>query len=136
MTWKAFVRTTRPSFYALVLKQYEFNREHTSIIGSSSHEELNRPGTFWPNPTTAPSSTQDDSVTNQPIHQKKKKILNGKGMSTSKARCRPTSYDTNKGKTHTILRQEYRSMSTSKNRQEDKPSNQPKQQQRTHVLDN
>ena len=28
-------------------------REITQLTGSSSHEELNRPGTFWPNITTA-----------------------------------------------------------------------------------
>ena len=53
MALKAFVRTTRPSFYALqvVLKQY--TREITSITGSSSHEALNWPGTFRRNHTTA-----------------------------------------------------------------------------------
>ena len=52
MTWKAFVRTTRPSFYALVLK-YDVLVKITSLTGSFSHEELNRPGTFWRNHTTA-----------------------------------------------------------------------------------
>ena len=50
MTSKAFVRKTRPKFYALVQKK--ITRENTSLTGSSSHEELNReelncPGTFW-----------------------------------------------------------------------------------------
>ena len=38
-------RTTRPSFCASVLKK-KCTRGITSLTGSSSHEELNRPGTF------------------------------------------------------------------------------------------
>ena len=41
MAWKAFVRTTRPSFYALVVLKY-CARAIASLTGSSSHEELNR----------------------------------------------------------------------------------------------
>ena len=44
MTWKdlkAFVRTTRPSFYALLLKYNVLTREITSLTCSSSHDELN-----------------------------------------------------------------------------------------------
>ena len=52
MTSKAFGRTTRPSFYAFVQK-YNVLVKFTSLTGSSSHEEFNRPGTFWRNPTTA-----------------------------------------------------------------------------------
>ena len=46
MTWKAFVRTTRPSFYALFQKQYDLVI-FFSLTGGSSHEELNWPGAFW-----------------------------------------------------------------------------------------
>ena len=42
---KAFGRTTRPRFCAFSPKM-KCTREITSLTGSSSHEELNRPGTF------------------------------------------------------------------------------------------
>ena len=40
---KAFVRATRPSFYALVLKSI-YTHEITRPTGGLSHEELNRAG--------------------------------------------------------------------------------------------
>ena len=47
----------------LVLKKYSSKyetkrtREITSLTGSSSHEELNRPGTLWPNHTPSTTAT-------------------------------------------------------------------------------
>ena len=44
----AFVPTTRPSFYALVHKYSVLViLRVTSLVGSFSNEEFNRPGTFW-----------------------------------------------------------------------------------------
>ena len=43
--FERFVRTTRPSLYSLVLKK-KCTREITLLTGISSHEELNRLGTF------------------------------------------------------------------------------------------
>ena len=43
---KKFLRKTRPSFYALVQKK-KYSGENSSLTGSSSHDDLNRPGTFW-----------------------------------------------------------------------------------------
>ena len=56
MTSKAFVRTTRPSFYALDLKHTHIHmhtREIAALAGRSSREELDRTGTLLVNPTTA-----------------------------------------------------------------------------------
>ena len=54
MTSKAFVRTSRPSFYALVLKQYVLVKLLDQwITSSSSLEDLNWTGTLLVNPTTA-----------------------------------------------------------------------------------
>ena len=47
IAWKAFVRTTRPRFYGLVLRRI-YVGEVTRLAGSSSLDDLNRPGTFWP----------------------------------------------------------------------------------------
>ena len=56
MTSKAFVRTTRPSFRALVLKPsmlMQLLDFMTDSYCSSSLEELNRTGILLVNPTTA-----------------------------------------------------------------------------------
>ena len=65
MTSKAFVRTARPSFYALLSPQSTRTREITSLTSSSSHEKLNRPETVWRNPTTATRTPWDDSALSQ-----------------------------------------------------------------------
>ena len=46
----------------LVQKYNKCTREITSLTGSSSHEELNRPGTFWRNHTTATPTVGYDSL--------------------------------------------------------------------------
>ena len=46
MTSKSFGRTTRPKLLCLSPK-IKCTREIASLTGSSSHEELNHPGTFW-----------------------------------------------------------------------------------------
>ena len=57
MIWKAFVRTTRPGFYALlivvVLKHVLVKLLDQRLTASSSLQELNRAGTLLVNPTTA-----------------------------------------------------------------------------------
>ena len=61
MTWKAFVRATRPTFPCPSLST-SCTRKIVELTGSSSLEELNRTGTLLVNTTTAtPTLPWNDS---------------------------------------------------------------------------
>ena len=54
-------RSHNPTKLLCLSAKKQCTREITSVTDSSSYEDLNRPGTFWPNHTTATPTPWDDS---------------------------------------------------------------------------